>query len=153
MSDQAGALAILAAVSEAKPPAPGAPAVDSPLGSSLGSTLGARALAAYEAQWGDHREAVDTWLTCQACAPLPSGPSGGSSSGGCGGGALRARLERLMTHKSFSLTNPNKVRAVWGGLELGAPAVLQDPSVLALLGDVVEQVDAANPNLAASLTK
>lgn len=80
MSDQAGALALLAST---------------PTEALEGGCPRARALAAFEAEWGAHREAVDSWLTCQACSSLPD---------------PRPRLERLMEHASFTLTNPNKVR-------------------------------------------
>jgi aminopeptidase N len=85
-----------------------------------------------------HREAIDEWFTAQALSALPR-PA--------------PRLLALMQHPAFSLANPNKVRAVFGGLATGAPAVLQDPQVLSLLGDVVVLVDATNGNLAASLAK
>ena len=57
-----------------------------------------------------------------------------------------------MAHKSFSITNPNKVRAVWAALST-KPSVLYTPEVLDLLGDTICVVDQNNPNLAASLLK
>ena len=57
-----------------------------------------------------------------------------------------------MAHPAFSLTNPNKVRCVFG-LATAAPEVLFDPEVLDLLGDVITQIDKTNANLAAGLTK
>ena len=56
--------------------------------------LRTRVLDEYEAEFGGHREAIDDWLAAQACCGLPN---------------ARARLEALTRHKSFSLTNPNKV--------------------------------------------
>ena len=58
-----------------------------------------------------------------------------------------------MAHECFSLSNPNKVRAVIGMLGLSAPSVLFSVDVLRLVGDVILQVDALNGNLAASLCK
>jgi aminopeptidase N len=118
LTDRAGALRLLANVEEEAPRV--------------------KALAAYDAEFGLHREAIDEWFTAQALSALPR-PA--------------PRLLALMQHPAFSLANPNKVRAVFGGLATGAPAVLQDPQVLSLLGDVVALVDATNGNLAASLAK
>jgi len=98
----------------------------------------APALAHFEAKWATHREVIDTWLTVQATSSLPG---------------AAARLRELMGHASFSLTNPNKVRAVIGCLSTAAPAVLFQPDVLALVGEVICAVDATNGNLAASLCK
>jgi aminopeptidase N len=94
-------------------------------------------LAAFDDDFGDSRDAIDAWLSCQAASKLS------------GAGTLVA----LMGHRSFSLASPNKVRAVFSVLALRAPAVLQDPEVLALLGQVLCDVDALNGNLAASLAK
>lgn len=57
-----------------------------------------------------------------------------------------------MQHPAFSLTNPNKVRCIFG-LSTGAPEVLYDSAVLELLGDVITTVDTTNPNLASGLLK
>ena len=53
----------------------------------------------------------------------------------------------------FSFTNPNKVRAVFGGLATGAPAALFTRETLHLLGEIICVVDQSNGNLAASLCK
>jgi aminopeptidase N len=58
-----------------------------------------------------------------------------------------------MQHEAFSLTNPNKVRAVVGCLQLQAPSVLFTSDVLELVGEIICAVDATNGNLAASLCK
>ena len=96
------------------------------------------ALGFYESKWKSHREAIDTWFIAQATSGLP--------------GAAE-RLKGLMAHECFSLSNPNKVRAVIGMLGLSAPSVLFSVDVLRLVGDVILQVDALNGNLAASLCK
>jgi aminopeptidase N len=92
----------------------------------------------FEAQWRSHREVIDTWFTVQATSSLPN---------------AEARLRELMRHETFSLSNPNKVRAVVGVLATMAPHVLFQSGVLKLLGEVICTVDATNGHLAASLCK
>ena len=97
-----------------------------------------RILDDFEKKWKGNRDVMDTWFTVQAVSSLPGAAS---------------RLRMLMQHEAFSLTNPNKVRAVVGCLQLQAPAVLFTSDVLELVGEIICAVDATNGNLAASLVK
>lgn len=97
-----------------------------------------RVLDDFEKKWKGNRDVMDTWFTVQAVSSLPGAAS---------------RLRMLMQHEAFSLTNPNKVRAVVGCLQLQAPSVLFTSDVLELVGEIICAVDATNGNLAASLCK
>lgn len=96
------------------------------------------ALDAFEERFLESREALDVWFLVQATSTLPN---------------PRARLEKLMQHPKFAVTNPNKVKAVFAMLGTSAPSVLYTQEVLQLLGDVICQTDPHNPNTAAMLTK
>jgi aminopeptidase N len=63
------------------------------------------------------------------------------------------RVRRLMGHEAFSLTNPNRVRALVGGFALGNPTQFHRPdgAGYAFLADMAIGLDTTNPQVAARL--
>jgi len=67
-------------------------------------------------------------------------------------GAL-ARVRALMGHHAFSMGNPNRLRSLVGSFAAGNPTQFHaaDGSGYAFLADIVLDVDARNPQVAARL--
>ncbi len=101
-------------------------------------TLGDELLADFYATWKDDPLVVDKWLSLQATCPLP--------------GTLE-RVKALTEHPAFSLTNPNKVRALIGSFCSANHWQFHalDGSGYDLLTDYVLQLDDINPQIAARL--
>ena len=96
------------------------------------------ALAAFRAQWqGDHI-AIDTWFTAQAAAARS---------------ATLTRVRQLMKDPLFSMTTPNKVRALIGAFALANPSQFNkaDGSGYRFLAQQVLAIDKLNPQLGARL--
>jgi len=98
------------------------------------------ALDAFYERWQDDPLVVDKWLAIQAASPLPGGVE---------------RVQALMDHPAFSLTNPNKVRAVVGAFAMRNPVQFHRPDGAGyrLLADLVLELDGRNPQIAARLVK
>jgi aminopeptidase N len=98
----------------------------------------AKALAAFHARWRDEPLVVDKWFAIQARSRLP--------------GTLD-EVRRLMDHPAFSLTNPNKVRALIGSFAYANQRRFHDESGAGyrFLADQVLRLDAINPQVAARL--
>jgi aminopeptidase N len=81
---------------------------------------------------------LDKWFTLQAAIPE--------------GGTL-GRVQDLMHHPAFALSNPNRVRALVGSFAMLNPTQFHDASGSGydFLGEVVIGLDASNPQLAARL--
>ncbi len=86
---------------------------------------------------GDHL-VIDKWFGLQASIP-------GSSS--------VERVKRLMSYKDFSINNPNRLRAVISSFAFGNPTGFNsaDGAGYQLVAEVVRNVDARNPQIAARL--
>jgi aminopeptidase N len=96
------------------------------------------ALAAFRDQWeGDHI-AIDTWFSAQAIAPRAQ---------------TLATVRRLMQDPLFSMTTPNKVRALIGAFALSNPSQFNraDGAGYRFLAEQVLRIDSRNPQLAARL--
>lgn len=96
------------------------------------------ALKAFEARWSHDPLVMDQWLTLQATRPQPD--------------ALE-RVKTLMSHSSFSLRNPNRVRALIGAFAQQNHINFhrRDGEGYALLADIVLQLNKSNPEIAARL--
>lgn len=101
-------------------------------------TIRQEAIDSFYKQWSSNDLVLDKWFSVQAVADVPD--------------AL-ARVKALLSHPAFHMTNPNKVRAIVG-------AFIQvnhrhfhaiDGSGYAFLTDMLIQVDAINPQIAARL--
>ena len=69
------------------------------------------AMAAFESRWHSDPLVLDKWFALHATRP---------------GNATLARVETLMGHPAFSLTNPNKVRALIGAFAMSNPTAFHD---------------------------
>jgi aminopeptidase N len=89
-------------------------------------------------KWQDDTLVMDKWFAVQACADLPS---------------TLEQVNALLNHPKFSLSNPNKVRALIGSFTQGNPRQFHQASGLGyvFLTDMVLQLDAINPQIAARL--
>lgn len=96
------------------------------------------ALKAFEARWSHDPLVMDQWLTLQATQPHTD--------------ALD-HVKALMKHPSFSLRNPNRVRALIGAFSQQNHINFhrQDGEGYALLADIVVQLNKSNPEIAARL--
>jgi len=98
------------------------------------------ALAAFFDKWQDEALVVDKWLQVQATSRLPG---------------TAARVRALMRHPAFDLANPNKVyslvRAFCGANPLHFHAA--DGSGYALAADVILELQAMNPQVAARIAR
>ena len=96
------------------------------------------ALAAFEKRHGDDALVMDKWFAVQATVP---------------GGDAAARVRKLMDHKLFSISNPNRVRALVGTFAMANQTGFHaaDGTGYALFADVVLGVEALNPQVAARL--
>ena len=96
------------------------------------------ALAEFYRRFGDETLAVNHWLQVQAESPR--------------GDAVR-RVRDLMEHPAYDRRNPNKIRAVVGTFA-NANAVSfhrADGAGYRLLGEVIEELNERNPQIAARL--
>jgi len=100
---------------------------------------GAEALLAdFERRHADDPLVMDKWFSVQARVAA---------------GSTVESAARLMDHPAFSLTNPNKVRALIGAFGMFNPVAFHraDGAGHALVGGVVRELDALNPQVAARL--
>jgi aminopeptidase N len=96
------------------------------------------ALDAFHAQFHDDPLVIDKWLTLQAQIPDRS---------------TLDRVKSLMSHPSFSLLNPNRVRALVGAFAAGNQTQFNrtDGEGYRLVTDIAIEIDSKNPQLAARL--
>ncbi|PCJ45368.1 MAG: aminopeptidase N [Moraxellaceae bacterium] len=89
-------------------------------------------------QWKDEALVIDQWFMVQASAPSVGG---------------LARVEALMEHEAFEITNPNKVRALVGGFCNGNLVNFhnKDGSGYRYLADRIIQLNTLNPQIASRL--
>jgi len=81
---------------------------------------------------------LDKWFALQAMAPEPR---------------TLERVKGLMRHHAFSMNNPNRLRALIGSFAAGNASQFNaaDGSGYAFLADIVLEIDARNPQVAARL--
>ncbi len=97
-----------------------------------------KALEQFLERWRAHPLVVDKWLGLQAMRP--------------DGDPVR-RVRELQRHSAFSITNPNKVRALLGSFARGNCAGFhrRDGAGYELVADAVLELDGLNPQIAARL--
>jgi aminopeptidase N len=97
-----------------------------------------QALAAFYERWKDDHLVVDTWFAAQAMSPRA--------------GTL-SRVKALMRHPLFSLTAPNKVRALIGTFAASNPVQFNRPdgAGYTFVTDQVLAIDKFNPQVAARM--
>lgn len=102
------------------------------------NAIGQQAIDDFYQQWQHDELVLDKWFSIQASCERP--------------GALQ-RVKELMKHPAFSMTNPNKVRALIGAFCHGNPRHFHalDGSGYVFLREMLEALDAINPQVAARL--
>ncbi|MFQ6553257.1 aminopeptidase N [Aestuariibius insulae] len=100
---------------------------------------GQTALAAFEAQWRDDRLVMNKWFSAQTGTAAPE--------------AAVATARTLTEREDFDWTNPNRFRAVMGGLIANSAGFhAEDGAGYTFLADWLLKVDAKNPQLAARMS-
>ena len=96
------------------------------------------ALAAFEETFRSEPLVLDKWFALQAMIPQ---------------GDTLDRIASLKAHPAFSMTNPNRVRALIGSFSTGNPTQFNRPDGRGydLVADAVIAIDGSNPQLAARL--
>ena len=104
----------------------------------IGGSAREESFARFYDEFADDSLVIDKWFALQATIPEP---------------ATTRRVLDLMAHKDFSLSNPNRARALLGAFAAGNPTRFhaQDGSGYALLVDAVIEIDPKNAQLAARL--
>jgi len=99
-----------------------------------------QALDAFYQRWQDDAQVVDKWLGIQARSRLPD---------------TLDKVKALMQHPAFTLSNPNKVRALIGSFCRGNPVRFHaiDGAGYAFLTENVLDLDQRNPQIAARLVQ
>ncbi len=98
------------------------------------------ALAVFGERWEKDALVMDKWFSMQARSRKP--------------GVLET-IKELLNHSSFSIKNPNKVRALISVFAMANPTAFhaKDGSGYAFLADKVIQLNAINPQVASRLVK
>jgi aminopeptidase N len=109
--------------------------------SMLAHMQGARREAALEHFYQAHATealVIDKWFVLQAMIPEPE---------------TLKRVQKLMEHPAFSLTNPNRVRSLIGAFATGNQTQFNaaDGAGFEFLADIVSTLDTKNPQVAARL--
>ncbi|MCJ2054301.1 aminopeptidase N [Methylobacterium sp. J-070] len=96
------------------------------------------ALAGFAARYADEPLVLDKWFAIQAQIPEP--------------GTLE-RITTLQGHPAFTMTNPNRVRALIGSFAFGNPTQFarRDGAGFSRVADAVALLDSSNPQVAARL--
>ncbi|MCR4268388.1 aminopeptidase N [Nitratireductor sp. ZSWI3] len=97
-----------------------------------------QALARFEEQYRENPLVLDKWFQIQATVPSPD---------------TVALIRQLMDHPHFSLTNPNRVRALIGTFAMANQTAFHaaDGSGYRLVADIVMALEKHNPQVAARL--
>jgi len=97
-------------------------------------------LDVFYTKWQEDQQVVEKWFALQAGSSLPD---------------TLSHVKDLMKHDAFSITNPNKVRALIGRFCAGNPVRFHaaDGSGYTFLTDQVLELDELNPQLAARLVQ
>ena len=95
-------------------------------------------LAKFYTRWQHEALVVNQWLTVQATRPDAD---------------CVESVRTLMTHPSFDWRNPNKLRALIGAFAGANPIAFhrQDGAGYRLMGEVIERLQASNPQIAARM--
>ena len=96
------------------------------------------ALSDFANRYGEDALVMDKWFAVQASAANPKAATS---------------VAKLMRHEAFSLTNPNRVRAVLGQFAMANPSGFhaEDGSGYRLVCEAVGRLDGINPQIAARL--
>ena len=97
-----------------------------------------QAMAQFYSRWKTEKLVVDKWLSLQSTSRLPD---------------TLSRVERLTSHESFDLHNPNRVRALIGAFAQANSLRFHDATGRGykFIADYVIELDRLNPQVAARL--
>ena len=110
----------------------------SALAALLNAGHGADELAAFETQWSHDRLVMDKWFGLQIGTSAPENTV--------------ATAQKLTAHKDFTMTNPNRFRAVFGPLAAHAAGFhAKDGSGYRMLADWLVKLDTINPQTTARM--
>ncbi|RLM23044.1 aminopeptidase N [Brenneria alni] len=95
-------------------------------------------LTGFDDRWHQDGLVMDKWFTLQATSPATD---------------VLERVRELMQHRSFSLNNPNRLRALIGAFTASNPSAFhaEDGSGYRFLTDVLIDLNTRNPQVAARL--
>ena len=95
-------------------------------------------LADFYSRWQHEALVVNQWLTVQATRPDVD---------------CVESVQALMTHPAFDWRNPNKLRALIGAFAGANPIAFhrEDGAGYRLMGEVIERLQASNPQIAARM--
>ena len=95
-------------------------------------------LSAWDERWHQDGLVMDKWFTLQATSPAPD---------------VLTRVRGLMQHRSFSMGNPNRVRALIGAFASANPAAFhaKDGSGYRFLVEMLIDLNSRNPQVAARM--
>ena len=95
-------------------------------------------LAAFDERWHEDGLVMDKWFTLQATSPAAD---------------VLERVRALLRHRSFSLNNPNRLRALVGSFTAANPAAFHaaDGSGYRFLTEILRDLNTRNPQVAARL--
>jgi aminopeptidase N len=104
-----------------------------------GSTLREDALFNFERQYKDNPLVMDKWFALQAAIPETE---------------TLERVQKLVSHPAFSLTNPNRARSLLGGFAMSNPTQFNRPDGegYRFIGRFVIAIDKKNPQVSARIT-
>ena len=96
------------------------------------------AFADFLERFHDYMLVVDKWFSIQAASIRPS---------------IHDDVRALLSHKDFILTNPNRVRSLYGAFAMNNPYSFHDKNGKGyeFLGDAIIQLNTVNPQIAARL--
>ncbi|KQN47915.1 aminopeptidase [Serratia sp. Leaf50] len=95
-------------------------------------------LAAYDDRWHKDGLVMDKWFILQATSPAAD---------------VLAQVRSLLTHRSFTMGNPNRIRSLIGAFAQGNPAAFHatDGSGYAFLVEMLTDLNTRNPQVAARM--
>lgn len=95
-------------------------------------------LAEYDEKWHQDGLVMDKWFMLQATSPATD---------------TLARIRQLLSHRSFSLSNPNRTRALIGAFALNNPAAFhaEDGSGYQFMVEMLTELNRRNPQVASRL--
>ncbi|WP_199611577.1 aminopeptidase N [Flocculibacter collagenilyticus] len=103
---------------------------------SANKTLFNELMSEFEQQWIDEPLVMDKWFALHATVNSEE---------------TLLTIKNLMTHKAFNLENPNRTRSLVGAFVMRNPAQFHKQEGYAFLEDIIIQLNAVNPQVAANL--
>ena len=95
-------------------------------------------LTEFDERWHKDGLVMDKWFALQATSPAPD---------------VLSRVRALLSHRSFTLSNPNRIRSLIGAFASGNPAAFHasDGSGYQFLVDILTDLNTRNPQVAARM--